>query len=69
MLRPFLKPYWKGESILFDSRNQRSLLFRIFLNSLPRTLDRAMGRYEAGRVGSELGYKNGSMITVFQESG
>jgi len=44
VLRPLRNPYWKGESTLFDSRYQWSLLFRIFWNNFPRTLVRAIGR-------------------------
>lgn len=53
---------------LFDSTDQRSLWLRIFWNNLSRTVDREMGRCEAKREGSELGFDIGNSMTIFYKN-
>ena len=53
----------------FDSRNQSSLLFRIFWNNFPRTLVRVIGRYEVDRKESKFGFKMGKLMASFQGGG
>ena len=69
VLRPLRKPYCTGDRWLFDSRYQKRRMLSIFWNNLPNTLVRAIGRYEAGAVGSVFGFRKGKMMAIFHVGG
>lgn len=49
VLCTFLKPYWKKEKDLLDSRNLSRRLFRISSKNLPRKQDRVIGGMKQGK--------------------
>ena len=63
------KPYCDSENLLFDSKNQTSLLLMIFSNVSARTLVSEMGRYDLGSEAAEEVLRIGMTIAVFQISG
>ena len=46
-----------------------SCLLRIFWKSFPKTLVRAIGRYESGSEGSFVGFRMARMIANFHDGG
>ena len=64
--RPLRQPYWVLLRILWESRNQDSLVLMIFSKTLLRVLSSEMGRYDKGSEGSLQGFKIGMIKAIFQ---
>lgn len=60
MLCPLQKPFCREMGL----STRKEAFVKDFLKNFLKTLVSAMGRYETGRVGSEFGLRNGSIIIV-----